>query len=109
MTKLIQDKKYILKYSGKFCHVKGDLSIDEIENFEIPCTFVGKISLDTNNKRNIFFVENDSTYISTYIMFSDEDISSYVVKEYNSDKSQLDDLKRQLDELSKRIEEFESK
>lgn len=107
MTKLIQDKKYILKYSSKYCYTKYDTytSIDEIEKLEVPCTFVGTISLDTNIECNIFFVETNRSYV----MFYNENVSSYVVKEYNSDKSQLDDLKRQLDELSKRIEEFESK
>lgn len=73
--KLVQGKRYRLKYSGQFCHIKGDLETSELEKNEF--IFIGQINLHKGAMaRNIFYCIGDGSYV----MFS-TGVQEYVVSE----------------------------
>ena len=97
--KLIQGQTYYIKYSSSFCHLAScykDITLKLYNNNEIyKAIFVGEINLGTRpeSKRNIFY-----TFNNNYIMFSLDDIESYVVN--------IDNIINEKEKLEKRLAEI---
>ena len=87
MKKLKAGKKYVIKYSGEFCHcvgVKGITSFSQKGNSKdrIEATFVGSVQTENEEIRNIFFsFDKDRSYI-----VMGPDFKTYVTKKLKNTK-----------------------
>ena len=76
IKELIQGKRYLIKYSGKLCHSKGEIDKEMLKIKPVSAIFIGEITLSNKARRNIFYRQEG---IGTYFMFSTE--LDYIIKQ----------------------------
>jgi hypothetical protein len=97
--KLIPNQKYLLQYSGEFCHaysiIGREINFFQIKK-EVQAIFIGTIDVEKAGKRNIFYQESPGTYL----MFDANNVESYLTDLISLEKEK-EKLQQRLKEINK--------
>lgn len=98
--KLIPNQKYLLQYSGEFCHaysiIGREINFFQIKK-EVQAIFIGTIDVQMAGKRNIFYQESPGIYF----MFGADNVETYLtdLKGLENEKKKLQERLIEIDKL----------